>query len=77
VFYQGHPRMKTFRRYLVALVIAIGAVLAIAWFYKGGEHFKYVALVCYGYVIGWLSAAFVFRRKKSEHLLYRETINES
>ncbi|MGO8761684.1 MAG: hypothetical protein ACLP2P_08755 [Desulfobaccales bacterium] len=55
--------MKTFRGYVVALGIPIAVVLGIAWFYKGGEHFKNVALICYGFVIGWLSAAFVFKRQ--------------
>ena len=45
------------------MAIAIGVVLGIAWFYKGGGHFKNVALICYGFVIGWLSAAFIFKFK--------------
>jgi uncharacterized membrane protein YfcA len=57
--------MKTFRGYVVPLALTISMVLGLAWFYKGGEHFKIVALICYGYVIGWLSAAFVFKRKQS------------
>jgi hypothetical protein len=56
--------MKAFLRYVVALATTIAVVLGIAWLYKGGGHFKSVALVCYGYVIGWLSAAFVFKLKK-------------
>jgi hypothetical protein len=33
-------------------------VLGIAWFYNGGEHFKGVASVCYGFLLGWLAGAF-------------------
>jgi uncharacterized membrane protein YfcA len=58
--------MQTFRERLVATVIAIALVLSIAWFYKGGEHFKNVALVCYGFVIGWLSAALAFKSKPKQ-----------
>ena len=47
----------------MTLGITIAVVLGIAWFYKGGEHFKNVALICCGFFIGWLSAAFVFKRK--------------
>ena len=45
--------MKT---YFIAVVIVIVAVLIAAWFVNGGEHFKDVAMVCYGFVIGWLAA---------------------
>lgn len=55
--------MKNIFGYVVKLAIAIGVVLCIAWFYKGGEHFKNVALICYGFFIGWLSAAFIFKFK--------------
>jgi len=61
----GHLRLKTLCGYVVALAIPMAVVLCLAWFYKGGEHFKNVALICYGFVIGWLSAAFVFMRKQA------------
>jgi len=50
--------MKTLRLHIIWVIIIIVVVLGIAWFYNGGEHFKGVASVCYGFLIGWLSGAF-------------------
>ncbi len=47
--------MKTVGRYFIRVIIALAAVLAVAWFYQGGVHFKLVSAVCYGYGLGWLS----------------------
>jgi hypothetical protein len=48
--------MKT---YFISVVIIIAVVLIAGWFLNGGEHFKEAALVCYGFVIGWLAAWFI------------------
>jgi hypothetical protein len=58
--------MQTFRGRLIAMTIVIAVVLSIAWFYKGGGHFKNVALICYGFVLGWLSAALAFKSKPKQ-----------
>ncbi|MFI5331413.1 MAG: hypothetical protein ACHQ2F_10350 [Desulfobaccales bacterium] len=47
--------MKTIRWNIFGAIIIIAAVLGIAWFYKGGEHFKGVASVCYGFLLGWIA----------------------
>ena len=60
--------MKALRWYFIGVVIIIVVVVGIAWFYKGGEHFKGVASVCYGFLLGWLSGAFTAKsvdKKKS------------
>ncbi len=43
------------KRYLISATVVILMVLSIAWFYNGGKHFYNVALICYGYFIGFLS----------------------
>ncbi len=59
--------MNTVVRYSIRVIIALAVVLGIAWFYKGGEHFRGVAAVCYGYLLGWLSgfvrAKYVYQKK--------------
>jgi RsiW-degrading membrane proteinase PrsW (M82 family) len=47
--------MHTLRKYFIRVRVSIAVVLGVAWFYKGGAHFKGVAAVCYGFLIGWLS----------------------
>ncbi len=51
--------MNTLRGYIIGVIIIIAVVLGIAWFYNGGEHFKGVSSVCYGFLLGWLSGAFI------------------
>jgi uncharacterized membrane protein YfcA len=46
------------KAYFITVVIVIAVVLLAEWFMNGGEHFKDVALICYGFVIGWLVAWF-------------------
>ena len=50
--------MKALRWYFIGVVIIIIVLVGIAWFYKGGEHFKGVASIYYGLLLGWLSGAF-------------------
>jgi drug/metabolite transporter (DMT)-like permease len=50
--------MKNLRWHIIGVLIIIVVVLGVAWFYNGGEHFKGVASVCYGFLLGWLSGAF-------------------
>lgn len=47
------------KSYIIAVLVIIAVVLLIAWFYTPGEHFKNVALVCSGFLLGWLSAFLV------------------
>jgi Na+/H+ antiporter NhaC len=54
-----HILMRTFIRYTLAVLLLLSVVLVVAWFYRPREHFILVASVCYGYLIGWLSAWFV------------------
>lgn len=44
------------KAYFITVVVVIVVVLIAAWFINGGEHFKDVALICYGAVIGWVAA---------------------
>jgi len=41
------------KNYIVAILVVIAVVLLVAWFVTPGEHFKSVASVCYGFLIGW------------------------
>jgi|GEM_PF-3410921 len=41
--------MKNLRWHIIGVLIIIVVVLGVAWFYNGGEHFKGVASVCYGF----------------------------
>jgi uncharacterized membrane protein len=56
--------MKTFSKYAVTILIILAVVLGIAWFYASGEHFIRVSLICYGFLLGYLSAWF--------HIGYRQ-----
>jgi drug/metabolite transporter (DMT)-like permease len=48
-------KLRGYWRYWIAVIVIIAAVLGVAWFYDGGQHFKSVAGVCYGYLIGYVS----------------------
>jgi hypothetical protein len=45
--------------YVIAVLAVIAVVLLAAWFLTPSEHFKGVVAVCYGFLIGWLSAFLV------------------
>jgi len=53
--------MKNLPGQVLATIAVIAVVLGIAWFHNGGEHFKSVALICYGFSIGWLNGFVVAR----------------
>lgn len=57
----GANRMKGLRGQVLATIAIIAAVLGSAWLYNGGERFKSVALICYGFSIGWLNGFVVAR----------------
>ncbi len=54
------------KSYIIAVLVIIAVVLLVGWFVTPGEHFKSVALVCSGFLLGWLSAfiaQFVYGKK--------------
>jgi preprotein translocase subunit SecF len=51
--------IKSMKTYFIAVVVVIAAVLIAGWFLNGGEHFKDITAVCYGFVIGWLAVWFI------------------
>jgi len=63
----GENYMEKLPGQVIGTIAIIAVVLCIAWFHKGGEHFKSVALICYGFPIGWLNgfviARSVYRKK--------------
>jgi hypothetical protein len=52
----GVVSIKSMKTYFITVVIVIVAVLIAAWFVNGGVAFQAVAMVCYGFVIGWLAS---------------------
>jgi ABC-type Fe3+ transport system permease subunit len=50
--------MKIFWKNTIAVLIVLGVVIGIAWYYTPGEPFVLVSAVCYGYLIGWFSTWF-------------------
>ncbi len=58
--------MKNLRGQVLVTISIIGVVLGIAWLSNGGQAFKSVALICYGFAIGWLNgfvvARFVYKK---------------
>jgi hypothetical protein len=53
--------MEKVQGQVIGTIAIIAVVLCIAWFQSGGEHFKSVALICYGFFIGWLNGFVVAR----------------
>ncbi len=53
--------MQNLRGKVTATIAIIAIVLGIAWFQNHGEHFKVVALICYGFLIGWLNGFVIAR----------------
>jgi hypothetical protein len=47
----GWVSINSMKTYFIAVVVIVVELVA-AWFVSGGEHFRDVALVCYGFVIG-------------------------
>jgi uncharacterized membrane protein YdjX (TVP38/TMEM64 family) len=52
----GGGSIKSMKTYFITVVVVIVAVLIAAWFLNGGAAFQAVAMVCYGFVIGWLAS---------------------
>jgi hypothetical protein len=59
----GYSHMKTFIKYSITVVIVLSIVLVVAWYYASGEHFISVSLICYGFLLGYLSAWFHIGRR--------------
>ena len=53
--------MKNLRGPVLVTIGIIAVVLGIAWLSNGGKAFKSVALICYGFSIGWLNGFVVAR----------------
>jgi len=53
--------MKNLRGPALVTIGIIAVVLGIAWLSNGGKAFKSVALICYGFSIGWLNGFVVAR----------------
>jgi hypothetical protein len=52
---------KSFTLYRIVGVLGLLVVLLAAFFIKGAVYFDYVALVCVGFVLGWMYAVLVAR----------------
>jgi len=48
--------INTLWGHIIVGIVILTVVVYAARFYKGGEYFESVALVCFGFVIGRLSA---------------------
>jgi disulfide bond formation protein DsbB len=59
--------MDTFRGYTIIVLIVLAVVFGMAWFFTPREHFIRVSLICYGYLLGWLSAWLASRRYKAQN----------
>jgi hypothetical protein len=51
-------KIKTIKAYIISAVIIIAVILIAARFINGGVHYKYVSLICYGFLIGYLAAVY-------------------
>ncbi len=47
--------MKSLLTFSMAVAVALVVVLAITWFYKGGQRFKLTAVFVAGYIIGFIT----------------------
>jgi hypothetical protein len=47
--------MKPFITFSISVAIILLILLAITWFYKGGERFKITSVFVAGYAIGWIT----------------------
>ena len=53
-------------KYLIGVIIIIAVILCVAWFYGGGQAFRNVSFVCYGFIIGY-SVAFIHSRLREKN----------
>ena len=44
------------KRYMIAVLLLIAIVLFAAGVIHGGDNFRSVALISFGFLLGWLSA---------------------
>lgn len=60
--------LKSRSAHVIGLVVALVLVLILAAVLNGGEHLRTLALVCGGFVIGWITAfiRFVFVERVDE-----------